>query len=57
MSQRTYAATAARPYPITLFKSIFSRTNVDANAESTRKDVETGIPFRVNNTSANGAIA
>ena len=40
-----------------LFMSIFSRTNVEAKADRTRNDVETGMPRRVNKTSAKGATA
>ena len=39
---------AAKPYPTTLFISIFSSTTVDANADRTKKVVETGIPILVN---------
>ena len=40
-----------------LFSSIFSNTMPVANAESTRKVVETGIPSRVNSKSTPGASA
>ena len=55
--QQIYAATAARPYPTTLFISIFSRTTVEANADRTKKVVETGIPTLVNIKSIPGATA
>ena len=38
-----------------LFISIFSSTTVEANAESTKNDVDTGMPFLVRATRASGA--
>ena len=55
--QIAYAATAATAYPIMLLTSIFSNTNVLANALSTRKLVLTGTPILVNINSSAGAIA
>ena len=40
-----------------LFISIFSKTNVLANADKTKKLVETGTPNLVNATSIAGAAA
>jgi len=40
-----------------LLTSIFSRTKDDANADNTRKDVETGIPFLVSKIKAKGSKA
>ena len=55
--QQIYANTAARPYPTTLFISIFSSTTVEANADKTKNVVETGIPTLVNTKSIPGATA
>ena len=40
-----------------LFISIFSRTNVEAKADRTKNEVETGMPFLVKKTKARGAKA
>ena len=37
--------------------SIFSNTNVEANADNTKNDVDTGTPNLVNATSNAGAVA
>ena len=46
---------AATPYPAKLFTNIFSITNDDAKADSTKNDVDTGIPFLVRINRARGA--
>ena len=52
-----YATTAAIPYPIMDLPSIFSKINVLAKADSTKKVVATGIPIRVSCRSIAGAMA
>ena len=56
-NQIIYAAIPANAYPIIDFINIFSKTNVLAKADSTKNDVLTGTPSRVNNISIAGAIA
>ena len=55
--QIAYATIAANVYPIIDFTSIFSNINVLANADRTKKLVETGTPTLVSNNSTSGAVA
>ena len=52
-----YAATPATAYPIIDFIKTFCKTSVDANAERTKNEVETGTPNRVRSSRTAGASA
>ena len=47
---------AARPYPTTLFTSTFSRTTVEANADKTKKVVETALRNKIHVITPNKAL-